>query len=87
MCGRFVRKRAAAAYSSFFQVPLPEVPPSYNVAPSQPVLAIRAHDGQPQGAVLRVSRRQMPATGGTEGHADDDKSHGGALESGRRGGA
>jgi putative SOS response-associated peptidase YedK len=53
MCGRFVRKRASADYASYFKVPMPELPPSYNVAPSQPVLAIRGHHGQPQGAVLR----------------------------------
>jgi putative SOS response-associated peptidase YedK len=32
---------------------MPELGPSYNVAPSQPVLAIRAQDGQHEGAVLR----------------------------------
>ncbi len=35
MCGRFVRKRVSADYAARFGVLLPELPPSYNIAPSR----------------------------------------------------
>jgi len=42
MCGRFVLTVSADEVASTFQVPLPiPITPRYNIAPSQPVLAVR----------------------------------------------
>src|ERR1700687_1876767 len=48
MCGRFVRKTPNHGLATLFDAPaVPELSPSYNVAPSQPVAAVRlAADGQ-----------------------------------------
>lgn len=40
MCGRFVRSSSAAAIAKFFGVAASDIPPSYNIAPTQPVAAI-----------------------------------------------
>ncbi len=53
MCGRFVRSKAPEAYGRLFGVA--EVPnlPSYNVAPTQPVVVIRMDGDRKACAVLR----------------------------------
>src|SRR5258708_29596672 len=54
MCGRFVRARASETYSDFFGVPdVGAFFASYNVAPTQQVLAIRVQDGAKAGMGLR----------------------------------
>ena len=53
MCGRFIRERSAAEYARLFGVELPEVAPSYNVAPTQGVLALREVDGRREGLVMK----------------------------------
>lgn len=46
MCGRFVRSRPVADYAALFGAePVAALPPSWNVAPGQPVLAARARRG------------------------------------------
>ncbi len=49
MCGRFVQKEQPEAYAEFFGVDAirtDPLPPSYNVAPTDPVYAIAEHDGK-----------------------------------------
>jgi putative SOS response-associated peptidase YedK len=54
MCGRFVRAKAAESYGDFFGVPdVPKLFASYNVAPTQEVLAIRVQDGAKKAVALR----------------------------------
>ena len=55
MCGRFVQYSAPAVYASDFALDLLcEVRPSYNVAPTQSVLAVRAiEDGRRELTLLR----------------------------------
>lgn len=54
MCGRFVRAQAAESYSDFFGVPdVPKLFASFNVAPTQPVLALRAEADDKEWSVLR----------------------------------
>lgn len=49
MCGRFIQAAAGEAFAQQFSLPLPATyAPHYNVAPSQPVLAIRATTDHPQ---------------------------------------
>lgn len=49
MCGRFIQAAAGEAFAQQFSLPLPATyAPHYNVAPSQPVLAIRATTDYPQ---------------------------------------
>lgn len=44
MCGRFVQFSPSRVYADMFGIlgPLPDLPPRYNLAPTQPVLAARA---------------------------------------------
>ena len=46
MCGRFTLRTPARDIASFFEVSVPEFAPRYNVAPSQPVTAVRIHPMQ-----------------------------------------
>jgi putative SOS response-associated peptidase YedK len=54
MCGRFALFHSAEAIAEAFQVELMDLPPRYNIAPSQPVAAI---------ALLWLALSQMPETG------------------------
>jgi putative SOS response-associated peptidase YedK len=56
MCGRFTLRARLNAIAKAFEVfDVPELPPRYNVAPTQQVLAIRAADGtgKREAALLR----------------------------------
>lgn len=54
MCGRFVRARAAETYGDFFGVPnVPKLFASFNIAPTQQVLALRIQDNAKAWAALR----------------------------------
>ncbi len=54
MCGRFTRYATLAAYRDMFGLASSaELPSSYNIAPTQTVLAARAHDGTLTGDALR----------------------------------
>ncbi len=54
MCGRFVRGGDSTDYKEAFGVDFPVTPPSYNVAPTQSVLAVRLdRSEQPHGVSLR----------------------------------
>jgi putative SOS response-associated peptidase YedK len=53
MCGRYVRKSPSTSYAALFGVSMPDLPASFNIAPTQPVLAIRATDDGAEGAVFR----------------------------------
>jgi putative SOS response-associated peptidase YedK len=54
MCGRFVRFTSwAELRATLCLQSLAELPPSYNVAPTQQVLVAREHDGQREGVVMR----------------------------------
>jgi putative SOS response-associated peptidase YedK len=53
MCGRYVRKSPSAIYAELFKVSMPELRASYNVAPTQTVLAIRQVDGAAEGVLFR----------------------------------
>jgi putative SOS response-associated peptidase YedK len=49
MCGRFVQARDPAEYAEVFDAHLVAagtIPPSYNVAPTDPVYAVAEHDGR-----------------------------------------
>lgn len=49
MCGRFVRRRDSAEYAELLDAELSEpISPSYNIAPTQPVLAARAPEPMPE---------------------------------------
>jgi len=53
MCGRFVQLCDPESYAEAFEVEaLPLCPPRYNLAPSQPLLAIRRGTGAGREAVL-----------------------------------
>jgi putative SOS response-associated peptidase YedK len=58
MCGRFVRfsswaeVRRTMTLLSPSENP-PELPPSYNVAPTQNILVVREHEGKREGAIMR----------------------------------
>ena len=41
MCGRFVCSKAPEVYGSFYDVQAPPIAPNFNLAPTQPVLAVR----------------------------------------------
>src|ERR1700733_10397098 len=46
MCGRFVRAKSSETYGDFFGVPdVPKLFASFNVAPTQQILAIRVQEG------------------------------------------
>lgn len=54
MCGRFVRFTSWADLRRTLVLLSPaELPPSYNIAPTQPVLVAREQDGQREGVVMR----------------------------------
>jgi putative SOS response-associated peptidase YedK len=55
MCGRFVRFRSWADLRQILTLlsPAAELPPSYNVAPTQKVLVARDHDGKREGVAMR----------------------------------
>jgi putative SOS response-associated peptidase YedK len=54
MCGRFVRARASETYGDLFGVrDVPDFTASYNVAPTQQVLAIRRADNAREGVAMR----------------------------------
>ena len=55
MCGRFTLRVSAEEVAAFFEMngPVPELRPRYNVAPSQPVAAVRAAGTGRQLAMLR----------------------------------
>lgn len=42
MCGRFTLRTPAADLARLFHLPVPELPPRYNIAPTQDVAAIRS---------------------------------------------
>jgi putative SOS response-associated peptidase YedK len=47
MCGRFVRTASPKQMADFFDVVVPpELPLRYNIAPTQPVAAVRIRPGQ-----------------------------------------
>jgi putative SOS response-associated peptidase YedK len=54
MCGRFVRAQASETYGDVFGVRnVPDLTPSYNVAPTQQVLAIRIQDDAKECVAMR----------------------------------
>ena len=54
MCGRYVRANTGETYASLFGLPsVPEVRPSWNIAPTQPVLVARIVEGEVHGDLLR----------------------------------
>src|SRR5215470_19982321 len=54
MCGRFVREKTVEELAAEFQIehPTVKIAPSYNIAPTQPVLMV-VNDGQKHFAVAR----------------------------------
>ncbi len=55
MCGRFTLRASSEDVAAFFETngPVPELRPRYNVAPSQPVAAVRAEKTSRELAMLR----------------------------------
>ncbi len=54
MCGRYVRARSSDAYASLFNLPdTPDLSPSWNIAPTQPVLIVRVVEGVKHCTMLR----------------------------------
>jgi len=54
MCGRFTLLRPPAELAEAFHLDgAPDLPPRYNVAPTQPVLTLRAGPGGPEWALMR----------------------------------
>jgi len=54
MCGRFVRAQASETYGDLFGVrDVPDLTASYNIAPTQQVLAIRMKEGDKECVALR----------------------------------
>jgi putative SOS response-associated peptidase YedK len=54
MCGRYLITSTPEAMRQLFQYPeLPNFPPRYNVAPTQPVPIVRLHEGRRQFALVR----------------------------------
>src|SRR6201991_1213638 len=54
MCGRYCITSAPAAIRALFRYPeLPNFPPRYNVAPTQPVPIVRMVEGECQFALVR----------------------------------
>src|SRR4051794_7309911 len=53
MCSRFVRHTKPSVYATLFGVDSVPGGPSYNIAPTQPVAAVRVQDGHRQCALLR----------------------------------
>jgi putative SOS response-associated peptidase YedK len=53
MCGRFVRHTKPSVYATLFEVDSVPAGPSYNVAPTQPVAAVRLADDHRECVLLR----------------------------------
>ncbi len=53
MCGRFVRHTKPSVYATLFEVDAVPAGPSYNVAPTEPVAAVRMHDDRRECVLLR----------------------------------
>lgn len=53
MCGRFVRHTKPSVYATLFEVDSVPAGPSYNIAPTQPVAAVRMQDDRRQCVLLR----------------------------------
>jgi putative SOS response-associated peptidase YedK len=54
MCGRFVSPNSLAHLRETLTLLTPaELPPNYNVAPTQQVLVAREHDGKHEGVAMR----------------------------------
>jgi len=53
MCGRFVRHTKPSVYATLFEVDSVPAGPSYNVAPTQPVAAVRMQDDRRECVLLR----------------------------------
>jgi putative SOS response-associated peptidase YedK len=53
MCGRFVTHNKPSVYATLFEVDSIPAGPSYNVAPTQPVTAVRMHDDRRECVLLR----------------------------------
>ena len=54
MCGRFARRMLPESYAEPFELAsVPELKPSFNVAPTQPILVAREHDGKREGVAMR----------------------------------
>jgi putative SOS response-associated peptidase YedK len=53
MCGRFVRHTKPSVYATLFEVDSVPGGPSYNIAPTQPVAAVRMQDDHRACALLR----------------------------------
>jgi putative SOS response-associated peptidase YedK len=53
MCGRFVRHTKPSVYATLFEVDSVPGGPSYNIAPTQPVAAVRIQDDHRECALLR----------------------------------
>src|SRR5436309_3218882 len=53
MCGRFVRLQKPNVYATLFEADSVPAGPSYNVAPTQPVAAVRLTDGRREWVLLR----------------------------------
>jgi putative SOS response-associated peptidase YedK len=54
MCGRFTLRAPPQAIVDEFERPvLPPYVPRWNIAPTQQILALRVHDGEPEMAMLR----------------------------------
>jgi SOS response associated peptidase (SRAP) len=55
-CGRFARFKAPSVYAALFKVDsVPDAPPSFNVAPTQAILAVRTEDDHRACVLLRWS--------------------------------
>lgn len=52
MCGRFTQRKLAKALEEHFGVEVPETQPSFNIAPTHDVLAIRERDAGREAAWL-----------------------------------
>lgn len=52
MCGRFTLTIPAAEWAALFDVPVPDVEPRYNIAPSQEIAAVRAPSAESVGREL-----------------------------------
>lgn len=53
MCGRFAQRKPSKVIAKTFGVEVPELLPRFNIAPTQPVLAVREADGAREAAWLR----------------------------------
>src|ERR1017187_497295 len=54
MCGRFARRMLPESYAEPFElVSVPDLKPSFNVAPTQQILVARESDGKREGVAMR----------------------------------